>query len=579
MKPGGIDPTLTADTLGPSAPTAPPLRATGYELGPVIGRGGMGEVVLARDPQLGRDVAIKRMLTADPSDDAVARFLREAKIQAILDHPAVVPVHELGADAEGRPYFTMKRLTGVTLAARLDDPASAVRPMLNAFVDVCFAIELAHTRGVIHRDLKPANIMLGDYREVYVLDWGVARVLGEAETARIASVAASQPSIVALGDATVEGSILGTAAYMAPEQERGEQVDATADVFALGCILFEILAREPLRPRTYRIGDPTGECSPARRTPDRAIAPELDDACVAALADDPAKRPTARELGERVQRYLDGDRDLEHRRALAAEHLARANEARAADDRASAMHSAGRALALDPESDAATLIGALLLEPPKDLPRELQDRLEEVDRGYARKQWRVGAWSYSAFFPFLLLLLWQGITNWPLVVALYIAVFVLTTHAFYASRVGKTSSWQALMTSGSAVMLGTSLFSPFVFVPSLLCVMCQSWFAYPGLMNAPKRLYAFLIFVAGLPIALELTGAIAPSWTVHNGEISITSRALSLGGPATTVLLIATTLVVITVAGFFGRSLAMSRREAQHQVEIQAWHLRKLVGR
>jgi hypothetical protein len=569
MKPdaGGTDPTDPS----PVTRTAPPLSAIGYELGPVIGRGGMGEVVLARDPQLGRDVAIKRMLTADPSDDAVARFLREAKIQAILDHPAVVPVHELGADAEGRPYFTMKRLTGVTLAARLEDPASAVRPMLNAFVDVCFAIELAHTRGVIHRDLKPANIMLGDYREVYVLDWGVARVLGEAEATPIASVAS--------GEHTVEGSILGTPAYMAPEQARGEQVHATADVFALGCILFEILAREPLRPREYRIGEPTGACSPARRKPDRAIAPELDDACVAALADDPAKRPTARELGERVQRYLDGDRDLEHRRALAAEHLARANAARAADDRAGAMHSAGRALALDPESDAAAVIGALLFEPPKELPRELQERLHEVDRETSRKQWRVGAWSYAAFYPMLALVVWQGVTDWPLVIALYAAVTALTVHAIYASRAGKDHSWPALLTSGIAVMFATRLFGPFVFVPALVCVMSESWFAYPGLMRQTRRLYAFLLAVALVPIALELTGVLASTWTVRDGEIALTSQALRIGGPATSVLLIATTATVILIAGFFGRALAKSRREAMQQVEIQAWHLRKLVGR
>src|SRR2546430_11277663 len=123
----------------------------------------MGEVLAATDRKFERDVALKRMRASDR--DSAERFLREAKIQARLDHPAIVPVHDLGVDAEGRPYFTMKRVSGVTLADRLAKPGP-IQPLLRALVDVGFAIELAHARGVVHRDLKPANIMLGDYGEV-----------------------------------------------------------------------------------------------------------------------------------------------------------------------------------------------------------------------------------------------------------------------------------------------------------------------------------------------------------------------------------------------------------------------------
>src|ERR1700733_12360537 len=167
---GPTDPTLDAktqddglaDTKVPTLPT-PRLEAwelAGYELGDVIGRGGVGEVIAAHDLRIERGVAIKRMRTEQPSPEAAARFLREAKIQARLDHPAIVPVHELGTDPEGRPYFTMKRLAGTTLAQRLalHEP---IQPLLRALVDVCFAVELAHTRHVVHRDLKPSNIMLG----------------------------------------------------------------------------------------------------------------------------------------------------------------------------------------------------------------------------------------------------------------------------------------------------------------------------------------------------------------------------------------------------------------------------------
>src|SRR5687768_12048048 len=139
----------------------------------------MGEVVLAKDQQLGRDVAIKRLRSANPSPATVQRFLREAKIQARLDHPAIVPVHQLGADTNGQPYFVMKRLAGTTLAEHIKKRSKTQHELLRAFVDVCLAIVFAHERGVIHRDLKPSNIMLGEYGEVYVIDWGVARIVDE----------------------------------------------------------------------------------------------------------------------------------------------------------------------------------------------------------------------------------------------------------------------------------------------------------------------------------------------------------------------------------------------------------------
>src|SRR5580704_16021931 len=166
------------DTLDESTETAPvepaprPRRLSlpGYQVAQALGEGGIGEVVLARDPKLGRDVAITRMRAAVASPSYAERFVREAKIQARLDHPAIVPVYEIGSDADGAPYFTMKRLAGTTLLERLAGGAGAgSRELLRAFVEVCHAIDFAHNRAVVHRDLKPANIMLGEYGEVYVL--------------------------------------------------------------------------------------------------------------------------------------------------------------------------------------------------------------------------------------------------------------------------------------------------------------------------------------------------------------------------------------------------------------------------
>jgi len=340
----------TADDTPEKRGLDPGLVLERYQLGAVLGRGGMGEVIAATDLHIERDVAIKRVRSSSPTADDLRRFEREARIQARLDHPAIVPVHELGKDAAGRPYFTMKRLAGTTLLARMRAGGGPIQPLLRALVDSCFALAHAHDRNIVHRDIKPANIMLGDYGEVYVLDWGVARVLGAERASALSLVSDSLPGH------TTAGTILGTPGYMAPEQTRGDAVGPSADVYALGAILFEILAGEPLHPTgtaalASTLEHPTD--SPARRARDRDVPVELDKLSVAALAEDAAARPTARALAEGVQAYLDGDRDLERRRLQAADKLLAAREALDSGDPAKrrfAMQSASGALALDPSS-------------------------------------------------------------------------------------------------------------------------------------------------------------------------------------------------------------------------------------
>ena len=213
-----------------------------YTLDRKIGEGGMGVVWRALDTRLDRYVAIKFLpadVTADP--ERRRRFLREASIQGRLEHPAIVPVHELGRDDDGLPFFVMKKLSGITLGKILADPATRARiglqRILRAFVEVCLAIELAHVRGIVHRDLKPDNILLGDFGEVYILDWGVAKVKGDAETDPAESVIPPPQGVEATRGA------VGTYAYMAPEQAEGEvrRVDRRSDVFGLGAILYEVL--------------------------------------------------------------------------------------------------------------------------------------------------------------------------------------------------------------------------------------------------------------------------------------------------------------------------------------------------
>src|SRR5688572_23978897 len=221
---------------GDRAEAVPSSLVGRYLVARRIGKGGMGEVMGARDEQIGRDVAIKRMRKANPSERAIARFLREATIQGRLEHPAICPVHEIGRDTDGLPFFVMKKLAGTTLAKILDRPggdrgAYPLQRVLRAFAEICLAIEFAHVRGIVHRDLKPDNIMLGDFGEVYVLDWGVAKVIGE-EDGDFADVDSGSGE-----HATQQGTAIGTPGYMAPEQVQGKPVDAKSDAYPLGCSL------------------------------------------------------------------------------------------------------------------------------------------------------------------------------------------------------------------------------------------------------------------------------------------------------------------------------------------------------
>jgi serine/threonine-protein kinase len=288
----------------------------GCEIRGVLGRGGMGLVLHGRDPDLGRDLAVKVLRDDHAADPDVARrFVEEAQIGGQLQHPGVVPVHALGRAADGRPYFTMKLVKGRTLADLLKErttPAQELPRFLGIFQQVCQTLAYAHSKGVIHRDLKPQNVMVGTFGEVQVMDWGLAKVLGGAPASRGRQPPEEAPSALRTvrteqsGASSQAGSVLGTPAYMAPEQARGDvdRIDERADVFGLGAILCEILTSQP--PYTAAAG---WQVYP------KAVAAELTDAlarlqaCGAdaellslaqnCLAADPEKRP--RNAGAVVQ--------------------------------------------------------------------------------------------------------------------------------------------------------------------------------------------------------------------------------------------------------------------------------------
>ena len=267
---GNIPPVLLRDAdsitepgpvIRPSSSEIPdPLeRSARLQLFGEIARGGMGAVLKGRDSDLGRDLAVKVLLESHrDKPDMIRRFIEEAQIAGQLQHPGIVPIYELGAFGDRRPYFAMKLVKGHTLAeilAKRKTPIDGLPRFLSIFESICQTMAYAHARGVIHRDLKPSNVMVGSFGEVQVMDWGLAKVLPRGGAVEDASAGHTKDPGTVIATARTgsdsnlsqAGSIVGTPSYMAPEQARGEgdQVDERADVFALGSIFCELLTGEP----------------------------------------------------------------------------------------------------------------------------------------------------------------------------------------------------------------------------------------------------------------------------------------------------------------------------------------------
>jgi len=312
---------------------SPPER---HRVGSELARGGVGRVLRSWDRQLLRPQVIKALNQGEHAPDKVKlNFIREAQITAQLEHPNIIPVHDLGLLPNGEVYFTMKRIHGRTLkevirAIRKQDKSvkrafPRVR-LVEVFKSICQAVAFAHSRGVLHRDLKPSNVMVGDFGEVLVLDWGVAMVF------RGQSV---QRSIqVPVGAGLNRSSVVGTPAYMSPEQARGlvDRCDERSDVYSLGAILYEILAyRPPFRGRDPKkiITQVIKErpLSPSEYQPSLRIPKTLEKITMRCLSKSPKDRyQSVQELLDEVSLYLTRIEELDRRYRLAEESALRAEQ-------------------------------------------------------------------------------------------------------------------------------------------------------------------------------------------------------------------------------------------------------------
>ena len=303
-----------AETLSPTADadgdlqSLPHVDPSGYALGLEVKRGGMGRILAARDLRVGRPVAVKELLGRAPK--LAARFEREARVTARLQHPGIVPIYEIGRWPDGTPFYSMRMVEGRTLLEAINAASTlaARLALLPAVIAATEAVAFAHAQRVIHRDLTPSNVLVGAYGETVVIDWGLAKDLSQATDPELDDE--DEPAGGSNERLTNVGAVIGTAAYMPPEQAHGAPVDERADVYALGAILYHLLAgAAPYRAKTTRelLRDvrtgpppPIGEIAPGAPRDlvsivDKAMARELD-----------ARYPSARELTEELNRFQTG---------------------------------------------------------------------------------------------------------------------------------------------------------------------------------------------------------------------------------------------------------------------------------
>ncbi len=436
--------------------------------------------------------------------------------------------------------------------------------------------------------------MLGDFGEVYVLDWGLAKVVGAPEP-RLPSGPPAITSGSDPGAKTMHGAMMGTPGYMSPEQVRGEEVDARADVYALGAILFELLALEPLHP--HRTADEARastlagvDARPSRRAPERDLPPELDAICVRATDKDrDARTASARELVDAVEQYLDGDRDLLRRRELAREHVqaaslhadrALAGGRGATHARSLALREIGRAVALDPsDPQAVTTLMRLMTETPAEMPPEARAAMQAETRGGIRAAARTAFVAYLLWFAHLPLMLWMGIRSWPAYGVASAAWLVAAATAYAAAKnPPRDGSRPHAMTVAGVVAVATTstLCGPYVIIPTLAAIgsMLMHMSPFPRGRIAIVILNCMAVLA---PATLQLLGVLPASYVFEHDSIVI--RPVMLGFPPlpTQVFLLVNSLGIIVAASVMLGRVRDLLTGIEEQMYVHTWQLRQLV--
>jgi serine/threonine-protein kinase len=577
-----------------------------YAVKNVLGKGGMGEVFLCADAWIGREVAMKVALGGPTAPVHLrARFVREALVQGQLEHPSVVPVYDLGTRSDGATFFTMKRVRGLTLQEIIrglgkGDPATARaysrRRLLTAMSSACLAVSFAHSRGIVHRDLKPENVMLGDFGEVYVLDWGVARVLDDswAQRAHQASAGVSAP----IGQ-TLAGALVGTPGYAAPEQVQGDRrVGERSDVYALGAILFELLALVPLHAGStvealVASTMSLASAAPSARSPELGIPPELDTICIKATALAPADRyASTREMQEAIERYLDGERDAERRRDLAKAHAAAAAEAFAAAtkagtagevERVRGLRELGAALALEPSNqETLQTLMRVLIEPTGDLPPQAEAELDELQNRDRPRGARDAMRAYAFMGIGGPVLLMMPILRPGLFAALVMSIVATAGYLGWMWRTGNADRRfmaYAFPLTFLVVGLMSSVFGPFVLVPGLAVVTVATLLVNLRANRAARRAAPLLgIAAVFIPVLLEIAGLVPRSYAFDRGAIRIVSNLVELRPfPAFLLLALSTALTIVATAFTIG-SAVDALVASERRSFAQAWRLRQMLA-
>jgi len=601
----GASPSQTDALLAGALPADAQHDRDRYLERSILGEGGMGRIHLCSDTRVGRDVAMKVLRQRYATHpDTVARFVREARIQGQLEHPSIVPVYDLSRTPEGRICFTMKRIHGKTIEQIIDGLNAKDkhfienyprRKLLRAFAAACLAVDFAHARGVLHRDLKPSNIMLGDFGEVYVLDWGLSKIAGMPDLLAERPVAVPEDS----GTDTLDGAVLGTPGYMAPEQARGETatMDARSDIYALGAILYEMLALQPLHQRGTVSGMMNSTVAgadgrPSFRSPQRSIPSELDAIAVKATQLNRDHRfVSTRELHDAIERYLDGEQDLKLMREMAQAHARAAEVAaeyalaggpNARDERVRALREVGRSLALDPShAEAQRVLLKLLSTPPRELPEEERLQVAHDEEDLGRITAGMTGWYHMSFLITIGLVIAMGVKSW-MALGMYALVSAATAAIGFLTARGwgspNTRLFANVISGTLAIGFMSTMFGPLFLIPGLAAMSTMAITFNTPTRGARAVVIGIGVLAVLVPLALELAGLLPPSYEFVDGGLRILPRMHFFSHGATLVSLCYIGLAqIISISMLMGR-LSDSRLLAIEKLHKQTWQLKQLVS-